>query len=123
LARHECGQSSSARLQRSSAIEDETDIMSDENVNTGRNAGQTQDSDNDPERAGQVAEKPEPDESAKQKAKEMTKAYDDEVTTAVLPGSGGTITGTAINEWLDDDGNPKYGKEGEKAESKSEGDG
>ena len=32
--------------------------------------------------------------------------------TAVLPGSHGTISGTAINEWLDEDGQPKYGKEG-----------
>ena len=97
--------------------------MSDKNVDAGQNAEQKQDSDNDPERAGQLTEKPEPDESAKEKAKEMAKAYDDEITTAVLPGSDGTVTGTAINEWLDDEGNPKYGKEGEKAESKSEGDG
>jgi len=26
-----------------------------------------------------------------------------------LPGSHGTITGTAINNWLDDEGNPKFG--------------
>jgi hypothetical protein len=25
------------------------------------------------------------------------------------PGTHGTITGTAINEWLDDEGNPKFG--------------
>jgi hypothetical protein len=29
----------------------------------------------------------------------------------VLPGTGGTITGVAINEWLDDEGNPKFGKD------------
>ena len=28
-----------------------------------------------------------------------------------LPGTDNTITGVAINEWLDDDGNPKFGKD------------
>ncbi|MGB3485933.1 MAG: hypothetical protein WBB07_27395 [Mycobacterium sp.] len=49
-------------------------------------------------------------DSAKEKAAEMARAYDDR-PTAVLPGSHNTITGTAINEWLDEDGNPKYGQE------------
>jgi hypothetical protein len=49
-------------------------------------------------------------ESAREAAKEMAKAYDDR-PTAVLPGSHNTVTGTAINEWLDDDGNPKYGQD------------
>ena len=41
----------------------------------------------------------------------MQQAYDDERPTAVLPGTDGTITGVAINELLDDDGNPKFGKD------------
>jgi hypothetical protein len=49
-------------------------------------------------------------ESAKEEAAEMARAYDDR-PTAVLPGSHNTITGTAVNDWLDDDGNPKYGKD------------
>jgi hypothetical protein len=56
----------------------------------------------------QAADKPEPDEDDKQKAAEMMTAYEDR-PTLVLPGSGGTVSGTAINEWLDEDGNPKYG--------------
>ena len=28
-----------------------------------------------------------------------------------LPGTDNTITGVAINEWLDEDGNPKFGKD------------
>jgi hypothetical protein len=52
-------------------------------------------------------EKPEPDEKDKEKAAEMMTAYVDR-PTLVLPGSGGTISGTAVNDWLDDDGNPKY---------------
>jgi hypothetical protein len=37
---------------------------------------------------------------------------------------GVTITGTAVNEWLDDEGNPKFGKdegdEGEKPPDKAQ---
>jgi hypothetical protein len=55
-------------------------------------------------------EKPEPDESAKAKARDMMKAYEDR-PTAVLPGSDNTVTGTAVNDWLDDDGKPIYGKD------------
>jgi hypothetical protein len=53
-------------------------------------------------------EKPVPDDSAKAKAKEMMTAYEDR-PTAVLPGSDNTVTGTAVNDWLDDDGKPKFG--------------
>jgi hypothetical protein len=52
-------------------------------------------------------EKPEPDPEAKQAAAQMMQAYEDR-PTVVLPGSGGTVTGTAVNDWLDDDGDPKY---------------
>jgi hypothetical protein len=41
----------------------------------------------------------------------MREAYDEDRRTVVLPGTGGTITGAAINEWLDDEGNPKFGKD------------
>jgi len=81
---------------------------------------QQQDSDDNPERAGQLAEKPEVDESAKEKAKEMRKAYKDDIDTVALPGSDRTVTGTAVNEWLDDEGNPKFGQEGDKSENQSE---
>jgi hypothetical protein len=50
-------------------------------------------------------EKPEPDEKAKEKAADMMTAYEDR-PTLVLPGTGGAVSGTAVNDWLDDDGNP-----------------
>jgi hypothetical protein len=56
------------------------------------------------------SEKPEPSEEAKAKAHEMMSSYEDR-PTLVLPGTGGAITGTAINDWLDDEGNSKYGNE------------
>jgi len=62
-------------------------------------------------------------DEGKEKVKEMQAAYDDDRETAVLPGTGGTITGVAINEWLDDDGNPKFGKdEQQEKDSKAEDD-
>jgi len=63
--------------------------------------------------------KPEVGEHAREAAKEMARAYEDR-PTAVLPGSDGTVSGTAVNDWLDDDGQPIYGndnKSGEDAES------
>jgi hypothetical protein len=58
----------------------------------------------------QTTEKPEPDEDDKRKAAEMMTAYQDR-PTLVLPGTGGMVSGTAVNDWLDEDGNPKYDKE------------
>ncbi len=54
-----------------------------------------------------LTEKPEPNEEHKQQAAEMMKAYKDE-PTVVLPGSGGMVSGTAVNDWLDEDGNPQH---------------
>ncbi|AQT80050.1 hypothetical protein B1R94_13435 [Mycolicibacterium litorale] len=65
------------------------------------------------------ADRPVVDDSAKAKAKEMAKAYEDR-PTAVLPGSGGTVTGTAVNEWLDDDGQPIYGRDNEVSDEDNE---
>jgi hypothetical protein len=50
-------------------------------------------------------------EEGKQEVQRMQDAYDDERETVALPGTDNTITGVAINEWLDDDGNPKFGKD------------
>lgn len=54
-----------------------------------------------------LTEKPEPDEDDKKKASEMMDAYK-EKPTIVLPGTGGSVSGTAVNEWLDEDGNPRH---------------
>lgn len=69
----------------------------------------------------QPTEKPEPDDKDREKAAEMMTAYEDR-PTLVLPGSGAMVTGTAVNDWLDEDGNPKRerpegaGDAGEEAE-------
>jgi hypothetical protein len=56
-----------------------------------------------------VTEMPEVTEEHHKRAKEMMESYDDQRPTITLPGSGGTVAGTAVNEWVDDDGNAKYG--------------
>ena len=53
-------------------------------------------------------EKPEITDDHREKAKEMHKAYEEERPTVKMPGTGGAVAGTAVNDWVDDDGNPKY---------------
>jgi hypothetical protein len=67
-------------------------------------------------------DKPEPDKEDKEKAAEMMTAYVDR-PTLVLPGSGGAISGTAVNDWLDDDGNPKYADDEDAPAAKAKADG
>lgn len=54
--------------------------------------------------------KPEVTDEHHDKAKEMAKAYDDDRPTVSLPGTSNTVTGQAVADWLDDDGNPKFGE-------------
>lgn len=53
-------------------------------------------------------EKPEITDEHRETAKEMHKAYEEERPTVKMPGTGGAVAGTAVNDWVDDDGNPKY---------------
>ena len=50
----------------------------------------------------QGTEKPEVTDEHKEKAREMAKAYDDSPQTTTLPGSGGTVSGTAVTDWVDE---------------------
>ncbi|HZQ32037.1 MAG TPA: hypothetical protein VFB19_09905 [Mycobacterium sp.] len=60
--------------------------------------------------SGQIREMPEPTDEQKQEAEEMRKGYQEERPTTVLPGTAHTVTGTAVNDWVDDEGNPKFGE-------------
>ena len=53
--------------------------------------------------AGQLTEKPEVTDKHREQAKEMRKSYEEELQTTTLPGSGGTVSGTAVSEWVDDE--------------------
>ena len=53
--------------------------------------------------SGQLTEKPEVTDEHRRKAAEMAKAYDeDALQTTTLPGSGGTVSGTAVSDWVDE---------------------
>ena len=53
---------------------------------------------------------PEVTDEHREQAKKMAKAYDDDRPTAVLPGTGHTVTGQAVADWIDEDGKPKHGE-------------
>lgn len=74
----------------------------DADQNTSENTGDEQQTSSDT---------PELSEEGKERVEKMKEAYIDDRPTAVLPGTDRTITGTAVNEWLDDEGNPKFGKD------------
>jgi hypothetical protein len=52
--------------------------------------------------SGQLTEKPEVTDEHRDKARDMAKAYDDDLQTTTLPGSEGTVSGTAVTDWVDD---------------------
>lgn len=55
-----------------------------------------------------LTEKPEITDEHRTKANEYYSSYEEERPTIKMPGTGGAVAGTAVNDWLDDDGNPKY---------------
>jgi hypothetical protein len=63
---------------------------------------------NDDEQRQEDSDRPELSEEGEEEVKRMASAYEDR-PTAVMPGTDKTITGTAVHEWLDDEGNPKFG--------------
>lgn len=46
----------------------------------------------------------------REQAARMNESYRDDRPTTVLPGSHGMISGTAINDWVDEHGDPIYGR-------------
>ncbi|OMB88209.1 hypothetical protein [Mycolicibacterium conceptionense] len=55
-------------------------------------------------------EPPPVSEEHRKEAERIMESYDDSRPTVTLPGSHGTVSGTAVNDWVDDDGNPIYGE-------------
>jgi hypothetical protein len=66
----------------------------------------------------QRTEKPEVTDEHKEKAKEMARSYDEDRPSTTLPGSGGTVSGTAVTDWVDekDKGNTETSAEEGKVE-------
>ncbi len=72
--------------------------------------------------SGQIVEKPEPTDEQKKHAEEMSKSYVEDRPTTVLPGSDSTVTGKAVSDWVDDDGNPVHGEVNEERKEAAERD-
>jgi hypothetical protein len=60
-----------------------------------------------------TTERPEVTEEHKEQAKDMVKAYDEDRPLTTLPGSEGTVSGTAITDWVDDEDKGKTETTGE----------
>ncbi|MCG7608114.1 hypothetical protein BA059_12785 [Mycolicibacterium sp. (ex Dasyatis americana)] len=57
-----------------------------------------------------TTEQPPPvSEENRKEAERIMQSYDDSRPTVTLPGSNGTVSGTSVNDWVDDDGKPIYG--------------
>ena len=76
------------------------------------------DSSNDEDR--KIIPKPEVTDEHRERAKKVNAAAHDDRPTVALPGSDNTITGQAVNDWLDDDGNPKYDENSTESETESQ---
>ncbi len=72
--------------------------------------------------SGQLAEKPTPSDEHKKRAEQMAQSYNEKRPTTVLPGSDSTVTGTAVNDWIDDDGTPVLGDVAENRQEAAERD-
>lgn len=59
-------------------------------------------------------EKPEVTDDHREKARAMAKDNNDDRPTISMPGTDGAVSGTAVNDWVDDDGNPKFSDESKK---------
>ncbi len=51
----------------------------------------------------QLTEKPEVTEEHKEKARKVAEANPDNQPTTTLPGTGGTVAGTAVSDWVDEE--------------------
>jgi hypothetical protein len=72
--------------------------------------------------SGQIAEKPDPSDEQKDQAQKMAESYVEERPTTVLPGSDATVSGTAVNDWIDDEGKPVHGEVAESRKEEAERD-
>lgn len=57
----------------------------------------------DPNDESRLTPKPEITDEHREKAREMAKANADDLQTTTLPGSGGTVAGTSVTDWVDDE--------------------
>ena len=78
------------------------------------------DADTSTDEGRKIIPKPEITDEHRERAKKVYASAHDDRPTVVLPGSDNTVTGTAVNDWLDDDGNPKFDENSKVSEGKSD---
>ena len=101
-----------------SSGEPTTAAHTDDGKGAGAEANASQKVADDPD--AKITEKPEVTDKHREVAKEMRKEYEEERPTIVMPGTGGTVAGTAVNEWVDENGEPKFGKDEEQDKKDAE---
>ncbi|MGD9618920.1 MAG: hypothetical protein AB7G47_00535 [Mycolicibacterium sp.] len=52
--------------------------------------------------SGPGGEKPDVTDQHRESARQMTREYVEDRPTTTLPGSGGTVSGTAVSDWVDE---------------------
>ncbi|HZA10012.1 hypothetical protein [Mycobacterium sp.] len=75
--------------------------MTAEQQDTEQQNAEQQDSDQQDDRPR--SKKPEIKDEHREEAKEMAKAYTEERPTVAMPDTGGTVSGTAVSEWVEED--------------------
>ncbi|MFF2555598.1 hypothetical protein ACFVUS_31640 [Nocardia sp. NPDC058058] len=63
------------------------------------------------EQARPVVPEPEVSDEHRRRAAQIAESYNEDRPTTILPGSGGTVSGTAVNDWVDENGDPIYGRD------------
>ncbi|WP_067816119.1 hypothetical protein [Nocardia inohanensis] len=61
--------------------------------------------------ARQMIPEPEIEDKHREKAHEMAESYKDERPLTVMPGTDGMVSGTAVTDWVDDQGEPIFDRE------------
>ncbi|WP_067699954.1 hypothetical protein [Nocardia jejuensis] len=66
--------------------------------------------------AAEIIPEPEIQERHRRLAHEMSESYRDDRPNTVLPGSDGMVAGTAVADWVDENGDTVFDKPGDHAE-------
>ena len=96
-------QSDSQEQQQSDSAEQQQSESQDQRQSDSGDQQRSDSGDEQRSESGQLTEKPEVTDEHKEKAKEMAKSYSDDLQTTTLPGSDGTVSGTAVTDWVDDE--------------------
>lgn len=90
---------------------DDSTVDNEEQTRAEANASPRVADDPDAKMTGKPEVTDEHREVAKEMREEYDKKYEQERPPTVMPGTGATVAGTAVNDWLDGNGEPQFGGE------------